>query len=299
MATCGCGAPGARGEHARHEAVAPERKERPRAGQHGPERLPNIEAAAAASMMRARHRPEAPPLPRRQAASRLRRSAEPRIPCATSCTETYSTTTPPIASSAARGTVRSGLRTSPLGCSAPSMPRNARMMSPAVANTYERRRRLGPGQDRRTHRERPEQHEADSGTSLTTAASSSWRRPSHTANVTARPRTTAPSATARATRCVAEPAPAPTRRRGPTRRPLAHRREQVEGTDEESHIRTERRFGIRIWTAVPPRGFRLRQSTAPSSRNDGAHEIGQYGRRSEAAAPQAPAARRCPRRRRS
>src|SRR6185295_7115311 len=54
-------------------------------------------------------------------------SDAPRMPCVTSWTERYSTVAPIIARKIARGTVRDGSCTSPLGTNADSTPRNAKI----------------------------------------------------------------------------------------------------------------------------------------------------------------------------
>src|SRR5437762_1054965 len=53
--------------------------------------------------------------------------SEPSKPCETTCTAAYKSATNPMASSTARGTVRAGSFTSPLGTNAASTPRKAKM----------------------------------------------------------------------------------------------------------------------------------------------------------------------------
>ena len=73
----------------------------------------------------------------------------------------YSAVAAPIAMNAARGTVRAGVRTSPLGTSALSMPQNAKMRTPEVWSTAEAGGMLRPGEARGIDEERADDDEGD------------------------------------------------------------------------------------------------------------------------------------------
>ena len=61
--------------------------------------------------------------------------AAPSTPCATYCRATYNSVTPIIATKIARGTVRDGLCTSPLGTSAVSIPVKAKISTMLARST--------------------------------------------------------------------------------------------------------------------------------------------------------------------
>src|ERR671910_3894446 len=89
----------------------------------------------------------------------------------------YSSVAAPSASRIARGTVRAGFFTSPLGMVAPSMPENAKMMMPAVLSTV-----LAAGTDAQTRllvsmKNTPTPTNTSNGTSFTMVIVSSNRAP--------------------------------------------------------------------------------------------------------------------------
>ena len=97
-------------------------------------------------------------------------SAAPSSPCATIWMETYSSATTVIATKIARGTVRAGSRTSPLGTSALSTPRKAKMSRTDARDTA-----VGVGvacQTRLDHRivNRPTTTSSTSGSSFAAVA---------------------------------------------------------------------------------------------------------------------------------
>src|SRR6185437_1408448 len=142
--------------------------------------LPNIDRTAAAAMTPAPNGPAIRAAAADSGAEVAAASADtPRTRWATSCTAMYSSIAVSIASASARGTVRAGSRTSPLGTNALSDPANAKMRTSTVPP---RSPPVAPGDSGAAApaTTAPAMTKRNSGSSLITAINSTNRAPPRT-----------------------------------------------------------------------------------------------------------------------